>query len=272
MAFLCQLCQLDKCQMRLKEYPCRYSLSLEVPLTNHEYNTSISWNQLQFTYNIQSYSATYIFLISSRPSQSASPNMRTRTTAGLTAGIMALTARAALYNVSQSVFVQPRDDDAFQLHVWNNCPWTKQVAIYGVTSNFQMVQYSDPTNIEPGHKHIINAPFHGIGLRLSGHAEWGTDGQWANQALFEFGYSEYEGQTGTAYDVSIMTGSDPDIGLGAYPIANGQGSESCKSFSCWPWYCPADQGWTDPGQVSLGSPADTVCYKGKTDFKVVWCS
>ena len=185
-------------------------------------------------------------------------------------GLLALTATAMPLNTTSTSTLRPRGDE-FRLHVWNNCPWTKQVAIYGVTSDFEMIQHSEPTNIESGHEHIIMAPYYGIGLRLSGHAEWGTDGQWTNQALFEFGYSEYDGKAGTAYDVSIMAGSETNIGLGAYPIDNGRGSGSCRSQTCFPWYCPPDQGWTNPDQADLGSPADTVCYEGKTDFKIVWC-
>ncbi|KAK5172815.1 uncharacterized protein LTR77_002935 [Saxophila tyrrhenica] len=187
--------------------------------------------------------------------------MHTSKTA-LLIGALALKATAAPFITINSASLQPRGADIFKLH---------SVAIYGVTSDFHMVAYTEPTNIKPGHQKIIHAPYYGIGLRLSGHAEWGTDGQWVNQALFEFGYSEYAGQTGTAYDVSIMEGSEGDIGLGAYPIPNGRGSETCRSQSCWPWYCPLDQGWTNPNQIDDGSTADTVCYHGKTDFKIVWC-
>jgi hypothetical protein len=130
-----------------------------------------------------------------------------------------------------------------------------------------MIQKSKPVNIHSGHKHTIHAPFKATGMRLSGHAEWGTAGQWSPQALFEFGYSEYAGQKGTAYDLSVMEGSDADIGIGVYPH-----DKNCPSKTCFPWDCPADQGWTSPGQTSLGSPADTVCYAGhKTAFKVVFC-
>jgi len=134
-----------------------------------------------------------------------------------------------------------------------------------------MVQHSTPTNISPKQKLTIAAPYKDIGMRLSGHAEWGTAGQWKTQALFEFGYSEYAGMEGTAYNISLMEGSDSDIGLGAYPIPNGKGSKQCPSKTCFPWDCPLSQGWTKPEQVQVGSPADTVCYHGNTDFKVVFC-
>jgi hypothetical protein len=156
--------------------------------------------------------------------------------------------------------------NGFYLHVHNKCPFPKEVAIYGVTSDFQMVQKSKPTTIHPGHQHTILAPFHATGMRLSGHAEWGTSGQWQTQALLEFGYSEYDGKQGTAYDLSLMQGSDKDIGMGVYPH-----NKKCPSKTCFPWDCPPSQGWTSPGQSALGSPADTVCYHGKTDFKVVYC-
>ncbi|KAF2158426.1 hypothetical protein M409DRAFT_71660 [Zasmidium cellare ATCC 36951] len=154
--------------------------------------------------------------------------------------------------------VAARGDDTFNIHVWNNCPFPKQIALYQITADFQMVQKSTPSNISPrGHK-VIQAPYSALGMRLSGHAEWGTAAQWNHQALFEFGYSNY-------------MGSDKDIGIGAYPIPNGKGSRTCLAKTCFPWSCPLDQGWTNPDQIKDGSPADTVCYKGKTDFKVVFC-
>ncbi|TKA67785.1 hypothetical protein B0A55_06868 [Friedmanniomyces simplex] len=129
------------------------------------------------------------------------------------------------YNSSSSATLASRDDpNTFALHVWNNCHFTKEVALYSVTSDFKMLQRSPPTNIAPGKSLTIAAPFRDSGMRLSGHAEWGTDGQWRPQALFEFGYSTYAGQEGTAYDLSLMSGSDPDIGMGVYPVPNGQGS------------------------------------------------
>lgn len=181
--------------------------------------------------------------------------------------LLALTAAATPIN---NTLVE-RDSGTFNINVWNNCPFTKQVALYQVTKEFQMVQRSTPTNILPTQKLTIAAQYKDIGMRLSGHAEWGTAGQWKTQALFEFGYSEYAGMEGTAYNLSLMEGSDSDIGLGAYPIPNGKGSKQCPSKTCFPWDCPLSQGWTKPEQVQVGSPADTVCYHGNTDFKVVFC-
>ena len=103
-------------------------------------------------------------------------------------------------------------------------------------------------------------------MRLSGHAERGVAGQWNPQALFEFGYSTYGGKKGTAYDLSVMQGSDGNIGIGVYPF-----NKKCESKTCFPWACDPSQGWTSPGQTDLGSPADTVCYHGKSGFKVVFC-
>jgi hypothetical protein len=157
-------------------------------------------------------------------------------------------------------------DTTFTLHVRNQCHFEKQVALYQITSSFQMLQRSTPTNISPGQTIDIQAPFYDSGMRLSGHAERGTAWQWNAQALFEFGYSTYAGNDGTAYDLSVMQGSDGDIGIGAWP-ANG----ACEGKICFPWDCRADQGWTNPDQVDIGSPADTVCYHGKTDFTVVFC-
>ena len=162
-----------------------------------------------------------------------------------------------------------RRPDTFRLHVVNKCKWTKQVALYQVVpKTFKMVQSSKPRNIPSGKTTIINAPFKAKGMRLSGHAEWGTARQWNPQALFEFGHSVYAGKQGTAYNLSVMEGSDGDVGIGAYPIGRDQ---TCPAKTCFPWDCPPSQGWRRPDQVKQGSPADTVCYKGKTDFKVVFC-
>lgn len=188
------------------------------------------------------------------------------------AASVALTAMAGPTNYTNTL--EPREPgrdrrpETFRINVINKCKWTKQVALYQITGKFKMLQKSKPRNIPSGKSTIINAPFHAKGMRLSGHAEWGTDAQWRAQALFEFGHSVYAGKEGTAYNLSVMKGSDGDIGIGAYPIGR---DATCPSKTCFPWYCPPSQGWTDPGQVHEGSPADTTCYKGKTDFKVVFC-
>lgn len=73
------------------------------------------------------------------------------------------------------------------------------------------------------------------------------------------------------FDRCVMGGGDTDVCVGNYPLPNTKGSRSCACKTCFPWYCPVDQGWTDPKQVNIGSPAGTACYKGKMDFKVVFC-
>jgi hypothetical protein len=171
-----------------------------------------------------------------------------------------------------NTLVERGSESTFNINVWNNCPFTKQFALYQIDGSFNMIERSKPVNIASRKMQTIVAPYKDLGMRLSGHAEWGTAGQWAPQALFEFGYSEYNGVSGSAYDISIMLpGSDKDIGVGVYPIPNGNGSKQCPSKTCFPWDCPLDQGWTNPDQTKNGSPADTVCYHGKTDFKVVFC-
>jgi hypothetical protein len=169
-----------------------------------------------------------------------------------------------------STTLSPRNE-TFNLVVINRCKWTKQFALYEITSDFQMLQRSTPVNIPTNGQRVIKAPYRATGMRLSGHAEWGTAGQWQPQALFEFGYSEYMGMEGSAYNLSVMEGSDEDVGVRVWPIGNGKGSGKCQRKTCWPTNCPPDQGWRNPNQVDLGSPADTVCYKGKTAFRVVFC-
>lgn len=178
--------------------------------------------------------------------------------------LLAITAIASPLSYSNQTLATR--DDTFAIHVHNQCGWTKEVALYQITSAWKMVQMSKPTNIGSGKWLQINAPFHATGMRLSGHAEKGTAWQWSPQALFEFGYSSYAGKEDTAYDLSVMAGSDGNIGIGVYPA-----SGKCESKTCFPWDCPASQGWTNPDQTDAGSPADTVCYEGKTAFKVVFC-
>ena len=167
-------------------------------------------------------------------------------------------------------------EETFNINVYNNCPWTKQFALYQIDGAFNMIERSKPVNIASKKMQTIVAPYKDLGMRLSGHAEWGTAGQWKHQALFEFGYSEFKSpdgitNVGSAFNLSVMEGSDKDIGIGSYPIPNGNGSGKCLSKTCFPWDCPLDQGWTNPDQTKDGSPADTVCYHGETDFKVVFC-
>ena len=184
----------------------------------------------------------------------------------LTAFALALTASALPTNNTTNSIIEPRGRDAFEIHVWNNCAWTKEFGMYSVTSDFHMVQHGKTANVAPGHEHVFYPSFYDTGMRLTGHAEWGLAGQWNVQALFEFGYSEYDGVQGTAYDLSLMEGSDENIGMGVYPH-----NDACESKTCWPDNCPPSQGWTNPDQTDLGNPADTVCYQGKTNFKVVFC-
>lgn len=186
------------------------------------------------------------------------------TAAWIISSLFALTATAKPIRHTHHI----RDSDTFNIEICNNCPATKQFGIYQVSGSFQMNQMCDPVSIDSNSTQTIQAPYKGIGMRLSGHADWGTGGQWAAQALFEFGYSEYNGLEGTAYDLSLMEGTDSDIGLAVYPSTD---SEDCPSKVCHPGDCDASQGWTSPDQVSSGSPADTVCYHGKTNFKVVFC-
>jgi hypothetical protein len=157
-------------------------------------------------------------------------------------------------------------DDTFNIEIVNNCDSSKQFGIYEVTSSYQPLQVCDPITVGEGQSQTIAAPYKGIGMRLSGHAEWGLAGVWKAQSLFEFGYSAYNGLEGTAYDISIMGGVASDVGMAVYPSKT-----QCPSKKCTLDSCNLSQAWTDPGQSADGSPADTVCYQGKMDFKIVFC-
>jgi hypothetical protein len=185
----------------------------------------------------------------------------------LLGALLAFTAAATPIPTSSNNTIAARDT-TFNLFVLNKCGWTKSIATYEVTSDFQMIQSSNPQNVAQWETVTIPVDFYSTGMRLSGHAEKGTAWQWNQQALFEWGYSSYNGQDGTAYDLSVMRGGteDENIGIGAWPT-DGQ----CEGKICFPWDCAPSQGWTNPNQWEQGSPADTVCYYGKTDFTVVFC-
>ncbi|KAH9826356.1 Osmotin/thaumatin-like superfamily [Teratosphaeria destructans] len=183
------------------------------------------------------------------------------------AAAMALTASARpsshVHHPHPHVAEEKRDSETFIINVWNHCPESKHIALYQITSSFTVNQLSEPTEVDSGCDLNITAPFTEAGMRVSAHAEWGTAGQWLPQALAEFGYSTFSDTHGTAYDNSVMGGSD--FGVGIYPA-----NEECESKTCQLDNCPLDQGWTNEDQTSNGSPADTVCYHGVTDFKVVF--
>jgi hypothetical protein len=178
------------------------------------------------------------------------------TTAWFISSLFALTATASPI----------KRDDTFNIEITNHCAATKHFGIYEISSTFQSLQVCDPISIASNQTQTLTAPYKGTGMRLSGHAEWGTAGQWIPQALFEFGYSAYNGLEGTAYDISMMEGSEIGVGMAVYPSKS-----ACPSKTCSPDDCATDQGWTNPDQSSAGSPADTVCYDGKMDFQVVFC-
>ena len=154
-------------------------------------------------------------------------------------------------------------DDTFEIDVQNNCGSDLSFGIFQVDSSFNMNAITSPVSIAAGSSGSIAAPYQGIGMRLSATADGGAAAQWNAQALFEFGYSSFNGQDGTAYDLSVMGG---DVGVSVQPD-----NTACPSKICTPSDCSADQGWTNPDQVDVGSPADTVCYHGKTNFQVTWC-
>ena len=177
------------------------------------------------------------------------------------ASVLALTASAvphASQHQHKHRSISSRDTNNFALHVHNQCQDTQTFAVYQITSDYQVQQQSASATINPGESNTIMAPFYETGLRLA------TDASISDtQALFEFGYSTYAGNEGTAYDISVMGG---DIGVAVYPR-----DRACASKYCTPTNCALSQGWTSAAQVNDGSPADTTCYEGKTDFKVVFC-
>ena len=180
---------------------------------------------------------------------------------------LALAANAVPYHGhGKHHMAHEKRDDTFKIHVLNNCADDKSFALYQIDASFNMAEMSTPKTIAAGMASAIDAPYTALGMRLSATADQGADAQWDPQALFEFGYSEYAGQPGTAYDLSVMEGSPPGIGVAVYPHQS-----ECPTKVCSPEDCAPGQGWTNPDQVNAGSPGDTVCYYGKTNFRVVWC-
>ncbi|TKA24318.1 hypothetical protein B0A50_06788 [Salinomyces thailandicus] len=167
--------------------------------------------------------------------------------------------------------IEARDQDTYKIHVINECSETKHFGLFEITSDFQMNSKSAATGVDPGKHATLKADYKGIGLRLSATANEGPAAQWAPQSLAEFGYSGWSGVEGTAYDVSMMIGSDMSVGVKIEPLDNGNGSGNCAVKKCTLGNTPLDQCWTHPDQTADGSPADTVCYQGKTDFKVTFC-
>jgi hypothetical protein len=203
-------------------------------------------------------------------------NQKMYTARLLLSSLIALTATVTATPVThhKHKHAHPRSSDTsdtFSIEICNQCPGTKHFGMYQITSAFQMLERMDPLAMPSNTTQTISAPFKDTGMRISAHAEKGVAAQWENQALFEFGYSQYNGLDGTAYDVSIMEGSDDDVGVAVYPTVDGEACEECPSKVCSPGNCAASQGWTQPDQETNGSPADTVCYKGKAAFKVVFC-
>jgi len=162
--------------------------------------------------------------------------------------------------------VEARDDDTFDLTVENQCSGSKTFGLYQVSPAFEMIQMSDPLEIESGKSAVIPVDFAEIGMRLSATADSGTAAQWDAQTLFEFGYSAFGEVTGTAYDLSVMEGVENGDSIAAYP-----GTSECESKVCTTLGCALAAAWAAADDVVDGSPADTVCYQGKQNFKVVWC-
>lgn len=138
--------------------------------------------------------------------------------------------------------------------------------LYQIKDELAMIPWTPPDTIEPGQSIRFEGPFTEKGMRISGQSQWPVEERWNAQASFEFGYSTYYGQEGTAYDLSIMEGSDMEIGLSVHPS-----NTNCQSKTCKPSDCLPDQGWTSSDQIEDGGPAGTVCYAGRADFDVVFC-
>lgn len=129
--------------------------------------------------------------------------------------------------------------------------------------NFVISPLSNSVSVRPGGETTFNVPVTDIGVFVSAHGEYSN--QFQVQTRAEFGYAEWPGVKGIAYNLSLMTGALE--GLKIQPTRSDCAVKSCPDVN----NCPADQGWTNPNQAAIGSPADTGCYNGPTDFIVTFC-
>lgn len=181
--------------------------------------------------------------------------------------LMALGTLASPLSLSRRhIQLHERAGPEFIITVTNNCPDTIHAATYSISGGFTMSQESAVFTINHGDSADIHTAYNGIGMRLSGNADWPLGDQWKLQPLFEYGFSAFNGIEGTAYDISLM-----DY-VKAGPVTGGlkvvPANSACETKVCTPSNCPKDQGWTSPSDPS---GADTVCYHGRGDFHVTFC-
>lgn len=165
----------------------------------------------------------------------------------------------------------------FRLTITNACPTPRTFGLYRVdqptTAPWTITPHSPPVPLLPGQSQTFLVPYALTGMRLSGHAEWPVAAQWNPQALFEFGFSTFQVNggpwvEGTAYDLSVMDGSEPGVGTSVEPEDGRCWTKRCRPGACAKW-----EGWTKEGsEKEGGNEADTGCYHGMTNFKVVWCA
>ena len=156
------------------------------------------------------------------------------------------------------------------LFIHNMCKDTKTFAIYQVSQG-QMLLRSSKLPLAYDSNGTLRSSYKLEGVRLSSNGDWPLDMHWSSQSLFEYGYSTYAGLEGVAYDLSMIGDSQELVGIAVQPLENGRGSGECPAKICIPGECDPTRGWTHETQEAAGSPADTACFKGSTDFKVTYC-
>jgi len=154
---------------------------------------------------------------------------------------------------------------AYNVQVINKCAAVKNMMALQQMSG-AIIPLSKSVSVASGRQTSFSIPFKAKGVKITAHGEYSN--HWQVQSLAEFGYAAgWAGgpSAGIAYDVSVMTGSSEGVTI--RPWKAGCQTKSCPNVRS----CPADQGWTNPNQSNIGSPADTVCYNGETDFTVTFC-
>ncbi|WPH03452.1 Hypothetical protein R9X50_00633200 [Acrodontium crateriforme] len=172
---------------------------------------------------------------------------------------LALAAALATGISALPIQVRQAEPETFNIKVINSCAHDQPIGVFRINPDFSTSTLTPMTTIASGQSHNLTVPYKEIGLRIAT-----NENQFTAQPLFEFGYSGWGDVEGTAYDLSMMSGLI--TGMKATPA-----NPLCEAKQCDSLICKLASAWTNADQTADGSPADTVCYHGKTDFTVEYC-
>nr|POE82366.1 hypothetical protein CFP56_72514 [Quercus suber] len=157
--------------------------------------------------------------------------------------------------------ISRRQDATFNINVVNSCGNDLNLGVFTLNESGVSQTADTQTVSANGGTATFVADFNAVSQRLS---TMDVNNQFSAQSLFEFGYSAFGGITGTAYDLSLIGASTP--GMQVVPA-----NSNCETKTCTGSSFPVDQCWTNADQWNIGSPADSTCSFGPTDFTVTYC-